>query len=127
MEWKGRRQSSNVEDQRGTGAPRSNNPFGRGGFRIPMGTGSRRAGGGMSIGTLIFLVDIYFVFKAMGIDLLQVLGDGGGQVARPGFEQTESANRRTSPQEEETKAFMATVLAETEDTWHGIFQAEGAT
>ena len=129
MEWKGRRQSSNVEDQRGTSAPGNSgrSPFGRGGFRIPMGTGTRRAGGGMSIGTIIFLVVIYFVFKAMGIDLLQVLGDGSGQVARPGFEQTESANRRTSAAEEERKAFMATVLAETEDTWNGIFQAEGAT
>ena len=108
MEWKGRRQSSNVEDQRGTSAPGNSgrSPFGRGGFRIPMGTGTRRAGGGMSIGTIIFLVVIYFVFKAMGIDLLQVLGDGSGQVARPGFEQTESANRRTSAAEEERKAFM---------------------
>ena len=33
-------------------------------------------GGGLSIGTIIFLVVIYFVFRAMGIDLLQVL-DGG--------------------------------------------------
>lgn len=127
MEWKGRRQSGNIEDQRGAGpSAGGSNPFGRGngGFRIPMG-GGRRAGGGMSIGTIIFLVVIYFVFKAMGIDLLQVMGQGGGQVSMPGFEQTESASRRASPQEEETKAFMATVLAETEDTWNGIFQAAG--
>ena len=103
------------------------NPFGRGGgggFRIPMG-GGRRAGGGMSIGTIIFLVVVYFVLKMMGIDMLQVLGQGGGQVSMPGFEQTESASRRSSPQEEESKAFSATVLAETEDTWNGIFQAAG--
>jgi len=127
MEWKGRRQSSNIEDQRGAGPSMGGgNPFGRGngGFRIPMGSG-RRAGGGMSIGTLIFLVVIYFVFKAMGIDLLQVMGEGGGRAPLPGFEQTESASRRSSPQEEEIKAFMATVLAETEDTWNGIFQAAG--
>ena len=37
----------------------------------------------MSIGTIIFLVVIYFVFKAMGIDLLQVMGEGGGQVSMP--------------------------------------------
>ena len=129
MEWKGRRQSDNIEDQRGPGPGPSmggGNPFGRGngGFRIPMG-GGRSAGGGMSIGTIIFLVVIYFIFKAMGIDLLQVMGDGGGQPSRPGFEQTDNASQRSSPQEEETKAFMATVLAETEDTWNGIFQAEG--
>lgn len=86
--------------------------------------GGRSAGGGMSIGTIIFLVVIYFIFKAMGIDLLQVM-DGGGQASRPGFEQTDNASQRSSPQEEETKAFMATVLAETEDTWNGIFQSAG--
>lgn len=128
MEWKGRRQSSNVEDRRGTGPSLGGSPFGRGrggGFRIPMGSGSRRAGGGLSLGTIIFLVVIYFVFKAMGIDLLQVMGQGG-QMGLPGFEQTTSASQRSSPREEEMKAFMATVLAETEDTWNGIFQSAGA-
>ncbi|MGQ3295694.1 MAG: KPN_02809 family neutral zinc metallopeptidase, partial [Shinella sp.] len=128
MEWKGRRQSSNIEDQRGAGpSAGGSNPFGRGngGFRLPTG-GGRRAGGGMSIGTIVLLVVVYFVLKMMGIDLLQVMGEGGGgQVSMPGFEQTESASKRTSPQEEETKAFMSTVLAETEDTWNGIFQSAG--
>ncbi|QRM56233.1 neutral zinc metallopeptidase [Sinorhizobium sp. BG8] len=131
MEWKGRRQSDNVEDQRAPGAPggMGNNPFGRGGgFRIPMGGGVRRAGGGMSFGTIIFLVVIYFVLKMMGVDLLQVLGQGGGgtSVNVPGFEQTESGRAANSPEQEETKQFMATVLAETEDTWNGIFKANGA-
>jgi predicted metalloprotease len=127
MEWKGRRQSGNVEDQRGSGPVRGGmggNPFGRGGgFRIPTGGGGR--GGGMSIGTIIFLVVIYFVLKMMGIDMLQVME--GGQVSSPGVEQTESGAPQGSAQEEETKAFVSTVLAETEDTWNGIFQASGET
>ncbi|MCA1492255.1 zinc metallopeptidase [Ensifer sp. NBAIM29] len=125
MEWKGRRQSSNVEDRRGAGRGRiGGSPFGRGGgIRIPTG-GMRRAGGGLSIGTIIFLVVIYFLFRAMGIDLLQVIE--GGPVNMPGFEQSDgSQTPRGSAEEEEMKAFMATVLAETEDTWHGIFQANG--
>lgn len=132
MEWKGRRQSSNVEDQRGTSRPSpgglGNNPFGRGGgFRLPGGGGGmRRAGGGMSIGTIIFLVVIYFVLKALGIDMLQVL-DGGGQATRPSIEQTTSGSGSDNLQQAEMKAFMATVLAETEDTWNGIFQAAGET
>ena len=129
MEWKGRRQSGNIEDRRGAGpSAGGRNPFGRGGgFRIPMGTGgARRAGGGFSFGTIIFLVVVYFIFKSMGIDLLQVLGEGG-TANTPGFEQTETASRRSSPQEEETKAFMATVLAETEDAWNGIFKSSGVT
>lgn len=126
MEWKGRRQSGNVEDERGSGPVRGGmggNPFGRGGgFRIPTGGGGR--GGGMSIGTIIFLVVIYFVLKMMGIDMLQVL-DGGQSTG--GYEQTQSQSPQGSAQEEETKAFVSTVLAETEDTWNGIFQAGGKT
>ncbi|NRQ14713.1 KPN_02809 family neutral zinc metallopeptidase [Ensifer sesbaniae] len=127
MEWKGRRQSENIEDQRGA-SPGGGNPFGRGGgFRMPGGGGGmRRAGGGMSFGTIIFLVILYFILKAMGIDMLQVLEGGGGQMQLPGFEQSDgSPAPRGSAEEEEMKAFMATVLAETEDTWNGIFQASG--
>ncbi|SIQ24861.1 hypothetical protein SAMN05880582_1011238 [Rhizobium sp. RU20A] len=121
MEWKGRRQSDNIEDRRGdSGIGRS--PLGRGGMRIPVGGG----GGRMSIGTLVLLVVIYFVFKAMGIDLLQVM-DGGSLGPSSGYEQTENAPRQGSPAEEEMKAFVATVLAETEDTWNGIFQSNGET
>ncbi|MEK1927151.1 MAG: neutral zinc metallopeptidase, partial [Rhizobium giardinii] len=126
MEWRGRRQSGNVEDVRGSSPSRGGlggSPFGRGGgFRIPTGGGR---GGGMSIGTIIFLVVIYFVLKMMGIDLLQVMESG--QVGSPGVEQTETQSPRGSAQEEEAKAFVATVLAETEDTWNGIFQANGET
>jgi predicted metalloprotease len=127
MEWKGRRQSGNVEDERGAGPVRGGmggNPFGRGGgFRLPTGGGR---GGGMSIGTIIFLVAIYFVLKMMGIDMLQVL-DGGQSTGQSGYEQTQSSSPQGSAQEEETKAFVSTVLAETEDTWNGIFQASGET
>ena len=130
MEWKGRRQSGNVEDERGSGPVRGGmggNPFGRGGgFRLPTGGGGR--GGGMSIGTIIFLVVIYFGLKMVGIDLLQVL-DGGQSTGQSGYEQSQSPSQspQGSAQEEETKAFVSTVLAETEDTWNGIFQASGET
>lgn len=80
MEWRGRRQSDNIEDRRGQSSRGGfgRNPFGRSGIQIPMGG---RRGGGLSFGTIIFLVVIYFVLKAMGIDMLQVLGEGniGGQ------------------------------------------------
>ncbi|TIU18775.1 MAG: flagellar biosynthesis protein FlgM, partial [Mesorhizobium sp.] len=53
MLWKGRRQSDNVEDQRGQGGG-FNLPRGRPGrFRIPVGG---RSGGGMSLSTIIILV-----------------------------------------------------------------------
>lgn len=52
MQWKGRRQSDNVEDRRGMGSPRMGGA-GRG-FRIPMGG----KGGGLSITSIIIILVI---------------------------------------------------------------------
>lgn len=123
MEWKGRRQSNNIEDRRDTSTGRTGmgrDPSGRSGIRIPM--GSSRRGGGLSIGTIIFLVVIYFLLKMMGIDMLQMLDDGS--MTGPGYEQS-SGDVPTAPATDEMTAFVRTVLAETEDTWNGIFQAAG--
>lgn len=122
MEWKGRRQSDNIEDRRGqsSGGGFGRNPFGRSGIQIPMGG---RRGGGLSFGTIIFLVVIYFVLKAMGIDMLQVLGEGnmsGGS----GYEQ-QVGSRPSTPSDDEMTAFVRTVLAETETTWSTIFKQSG--
>lgn len=125
MEWKGRRQSDNIEDRRGASPERSGmgrNPFGRSGIQLP-GGGTRR-GGGLSITTIIFLVVIYFVLKMMGIDMLQLLDDGS--TTSSSYEQS-TGQGQSAAASDEMKAFVATVLAETEDTWNGIFQAEGET
>jgi len=98
------------------------NPFGRSGIQIPMGSGRR--GGGLSIGTIIFLVVFYFVLKMMGIDMLQVLDEGSAP--QSGYEQS-TGQRPASPAADEMTAFVRTVLAETEDTWNGIFKSEGET
>ena len=87
MEWKGRRQSDNIEDRRGNssgGGGLGRNPFGRSGIQIPMGG---RRGGGLSFGMIIFLVVVYFILKAMGIDMLQVLGEGNMSGSGSGYEQ----------------------------------------
>lgn len=126
MEWKGRRQSDNIEDRRGTSTGRGGmgrDPFGRSGMQLP--TGGRR-GGGMSIGTIIFLIVIYFVLKMMGIDMLQLLGDGSMQQQGSGYEQS-IGEQPSQPASDEMTAFVRTVLAETEDTWNGIFKAAGQT
>jgi len=124
MLWKGRRQSDNIEDVRGQGGGGFPGGFGRGGggpMRIPVG-GSR---GGMSISTIVILVLIYFGAKLLfGVDLLQLLSGGGTGTTPPrtGAQVTESSPGAS----DEMKQFVATVLAETEDTWNGIFQAQGA-
>ncbi|MER8436264.1 zinc metallopeptidase [Mesorhizobium sp. M1312] len=125
MLWKGRRQSDNVEDQRGQGGGFDLPRGGAGRFRIPVGG---RSGGGMSLSTIIILVVLYFGLKAFGIDPLQILAGGGGGLAPGGGGQiTDNSGGTGAPASDEMKQFVSTVLAETEDTWTGIFQAEGLT
>jgi predicted metalloprotease len=122
MLWKGRRQSDNVEDQRGQGGGLPGG-FGRGGpgqFRIPI--GGRAGGGGIS--GIIILVVIFFALKAFGIDPMQILsGEGGLSDGSGQITQSEAG----APASDEMKQFVSTVLAETEDVWTGIFQANGLT
>jgi len=123
MLWRGRRQSDNVEDERsdsgGGGGLGGGSP---GQFRIPIG-GS--AGGGTSIFIVILVVLAGWYF---GFDPSQILGGGdtggGGQITDDSGSQDGGSG---APASDEMKQFVSTVLAETEDTWKGIFQAEGLT
>ena len=124
MLWRGRRQSDNIEDARGqSGGGGFPGGFGRntggGPMRIPVG----RSSGGFSITTIIILVVLYFALKACGIDPLQILGDGTGTSPGGGTTVTET----NPPANDEMKQFVATILAETEDVWNGIFKAQGLT
>jgi uncharacterized protein len=121
MLWRGRRQSDNVEDARGQGGGGMPGGFGRnsGPIRIPIGG---RAGGGGLTG-LIILVILFFALRACGIDPMQVLNGGDG-TGMPGGGTVSETN---PPASDEMKQFVATVLAETEDTWNGIFQSMGRT
>ncbi|TIU06013.1 MAG: flagellar biosynthesis protein FlgM, partial [Mesorhizobium sp.] len=88
MLWKGRRQSDNVEDQRGQGGGFNLPRGGPGRFRIPVGG---RSGGGMSLSTIIILVVLYFGLKAFGIDPLQILAGGDGGVGPGGGQITDNS------------------------------------
>ncbi|MDK4701058.1 zinc metallopeptidase [Rhizobium sp. CNPSo 4062] len=123
MDWKGRRQSDNIEDERGS-SPMSGG--GGGGFRFP---GGGIGGGGLSFRTIIVLIVIFLILRAMGVDvigLLQQSGmlEGGGS----GYQQsTSNSSSGGQPANDEMKQFVATVLADTEDTWTGIFKSMGQT
>lgn len=92
MLWKGRRQSTNVEDMRGSGSRKI-------GFK-----------GGI-IGTLVIALIIYL----LGGDPLQVLN-----MADVGT-QTSSEEVIVSDHEKELTEFIKVVLADTEDVWNRIF------
>ena len=128
MRWRGRRQSSNIEDTRGSGGGggfglpggfgRSGSPGG--GIRIPTGG---RSGGGLSITTIVILVVLFFALRACGIDPLDMLGGGTGVPGGGGQVVEQEDGTQAS---DEMREFVGVVLAETEDVWNGIFQAEGA-
>ncbi|MBS0577682.1 MAG: neutral zinc metallopeptidase [Proteobacteria bacterium] len=99
MRWDDLRESSNVEDVRGSTG---------GGRGLKLGIG----------GTLLALVAAYF----LGIDPRVMLGLVSSV---PDTQQAPTAVEGT-PQDEQGR-FIAAVLGETEDTWSAIFQANGMT
>jgi predicted metalloprotease len=120
MRWRGRRQSSNIEDRRGAARAPMRLPggFGRGGFGGGLGRGGLRRGvrrggiGGFGL-VIVVLVALYF-----GVDPGVLLQDGpvGGGVPPSGRVQGQ-----TTGDQEELVAFVSVVLADTEDTWHEQF------
>jgi predicted metalloprotease len=114
MKTDGRRQSENVEDRRGETAGGG----GVGGFRFPAGRipiGRGGIGGGIGL-VVIILLALYF-----GVDPSALLDSGsvGTTSTTPG------APYQETPEEAQRNAFVRVVLADTEDTWTGIFQGAG--
>ncbi len=120
MRWKGRRQSSNVEDRRGSSA----SPFG---------------GGGRG-GSLLHLLPL--ALRVLGVKgtLLAVLavgavsylagGGGLGSLVGGGVDERQAGQNgpsAQSPQEQELVEFVSVVLADTEETWRNVFEAAGET
>jgi uncharacterized protein len=124
MLWKGRRQSSNIEDRRGMGG-------GMGGMRFPgglgggLGGGGMRRGGGIGIFGILILLGIAWLLGINPLSLLSgQLDSGSGYIEQP--QQSAGGSVSSSPQEEELKQFVATVLADTEDTWKTLLPQIGA-
>jgi uncharacterized protein len=115
MLWKGRRESSNIEDRRGMG----------GGMRFPGGGGfgGRIGGGGLGLGGIVVLLIIAW---ALGINPLSLLSGDLGSGEYSGPDQQASTGAPSSPQEEELKHFVSVVLADTEDTWRDLLPKIGA-
>ena len=113
MDWRGRRRSSNIEDRRGDNIASA----GAGGALllrfIPMLLGTRTGRWILGIGVLVVLGG-----KMLGIDLLPLLLGGGQTVSQ-------QSQRPLSPAEQELSEFVSVVLADTETTWHQIFQSIG--
>jgi predicted metalloprotease len=124
MRWKGRRQSSNIEDRRGS------SPSGLGGL------GAGRGGGG-----LLRLLPVVLRFLGVKGTIAVVLalgaysyfsggGLGGllGGLAGTGVAQAPATDAQPAEQtaaEKELVEFVSVVLADTEATWHALFAQRG--
>lgn len=113
MKWDGQRESSQIEDRRGSGGG------GRGG-------GGMRVGGGrgVGLGTIAVALVAGWIFGINPGTIIGVLG--GLEGAAPGATQQAPAPgaTRSAPQDENAR-FVSTVLASTEDIWQETFQASG--
>jgi len=99
MQWRGRRQSGNVDDQRGSGG-------GRGGF------GGLPIKGGLGLVVIIVIIGLITGKNPLSL-LQQVPLDNGPSI-------TQSAPYQASPEEEELAQFVKVVLADTEDVWNQL-------
>jgi uncharacterized protein len=116
MLWRGGRQSENIEDRRGE----KGFSTGTGGeMRFPIGG---RAGGLGGLGLVaLVLLGLFF-----GVDP-SVLLNGGGTSSSYVPSSPEPRSTRAPGVPDEAREFVSVVLADTEDTWHALFQQMGRT
>lgn len=121
MKWRGRQQSSNIEDRRGQSSGGmgglGGSPFGRGGggIRLPTGGGGSRGGIGSIVGIVIVLGIIWAVTGTNPIDILT-----GGSSSTTSSNAS-SSQLPTSGDQAELRDFVGVVVKETEDLWTEVF------
>ena len=108
MRWKGRRQSTNVEDRRG-----------QGGRMIA--TGGRPVALGGGCGTLVLVLVLAYFFNADPVQLLETVNqiEGGLQQSNTQVE------RAPADPNDEVGAFVKTLKADTEEVWSEVFAEYG--
>lgn len=100
MQWRGRRQSGNVDDQRGSGGG------GGGGF------GGLPIKGGLGLVAVVVVIGLLTGKNPLTL-LQQLPMDSGPSVSQ-------SAPYEASPEEEQLSQFVKVVLADTEDVWNQL-------
>jgi hypothetical protein len=100
MRWRTGRRSRNIEDRRRIRVPR------------------KVAGGGIGI-VVIALIAMYF-----GVDPTIFLSQQNSPISSINIP---SSSRPISPAENQLAEFVSVVLADTEDTWHALFNKMGKT
>jgi len=134
MKWRGREQSSNIEDRRsqGGGGLGGGSPFGRGGgggFRLPTGGGGGSRGGiGSILGIIVVLGIIWVVTGTNPMDIISGGSSSGGTTT--GGTTTSSGSSIQAPAggtEDDLSNFVGVVVKETEDLWTAEFAKQNET
>lgn len=103
MKWEGRRQSDHVQDRRGSAS-----------------SGGSRGGRSLGVGSVVVALVVSYFLGVNPLTVLSILSGVSIPVPQP-------APAQRVPADDRMASFVATVLADTEDVWHQVFQAEGAT
>lgn len=99
MKWRGRQESTNIEDRRGRSV--------------------RRAGVGGLGGLGLIIAVVYMLMGGNPLDLLTMVQE------QPSVHEQTGGGYQESAEEAQLRTFSAVVLRETEDVWNGQFAASG--
>jgi len=115
MKWEGQRESDNVEDLRDQGGGGGGGGFG--------GFGVRHIG----IGTIAIALIGGWIFGINPLTILGLLSGANVPVQQSAPAQIPGQRPAHTPEDDRMKAFVSTVLADTEDVWTLVFKERGGT
>ena len=119
MKWRGRQQSSNIEDRRGRSGG-----IGGGSFGGTGGTRMRIPGGKASGGSLGLIIVIVIVGMFLGVNPIELLG---GSVPSSPSSGSSTSQPSQNAGDDELASFVGVVVKETEDMWNKVFDDSNMT
>ena len=120
MKWRGRQQSSNIEDRRGRsgGGPGGSLGGGLGGSRMRI-PGGKASGGSIGLVVIIVLVGLF-----LGVDPTQLLN---GSIPSGPSSGSSTSQPTQNAGDDELASFVGVVVKETEDMWGKLFADNNMT
>lgn len=118
MEWKGRRQSSNVEDRRGQSMPTRRAGGGGGALGGLLMSLFMRGSARTKIIMLVVVLFGFFIFKGQFLEILGLTGSSSSYA--PQIEQTGGGG-----QNDEMRAYLSTMMGDNEQVWGALLPKYG--
>lgn len=122
MDWQGKRKSDNIEDRRGMNAAGSGGGPGGGGDMLRLLPMAVKLLGFKGTAVAAVLIGGYLLLGGNLSGVLSLLG-----LVQPSQISSTAQPVQETAAEKELTDFVAVILADTETTWHEIFQQQGKT